>query len=120
MLCFSRFIALTSSYINPEELLVHGSAVSLILIGRDQFVHIDSDRGQDATQSLQGLLGYGGLSAEDPGQLGAEGAELAAAVDQCVTLVVRGQHPVGTWGRGWRGDRRVKAGGASPTDERFK
>lgn len=92
------------------KLLVHGPAVSLILIGRDHFVHVDPDRGQDALQLFHGLLGQGGLSAHDPGQLRAEGAKLRAAVDQSVTLVVCGQHPVGTRGRGCRRDQSVKAG----------
>lgn len=43
-------------------------------------------------QLLQGLLGQGGLSAQDPGQLGAEGAQLC---DLSVTFVVCGQPPVG-------------------------
>lgn len=88
------------------ELLVHGPAVSLILIGRDHFVHVDPDRGQDAMQLLHGLPGQGGLSAQDPGQLGTEGAELCAAVDQSVTFVVCGQHPVGTRRRGCGRDQR--------------
>lgn len=92
--------------IDPAELLVHGPAVSLILIGWDHFVHVDPDRGQDAMQSFHGLLGQGGLSAHDPGQLCAEGAELRAAVDQSVTFIVCGQHPVGTGGRRCRGGGR--------------
>lgn len=98
------FIALVYSDISAAELLVHGPAVSLILIGRGQFVHVDPDRGQDAMQLLRGLLGQGGLSAQDPGQLSAEGTKLGAAVDQRVTLVVCGQHPVGTRRRGCGGD----------------
>lgn len=105
----SVFIALMNSNLSAAELLVHGPAVSLILIGQRHFVHVDPDRGQDATQLLRGLLGQGGLSAQDPGQLSAEGAELGAAVDQRVTLVVCGKHPVGTWRRGcggdWEGER---------------
>lgn len=54
-------------------------------------------------QLLQGVLGYGGLSAQDPAQLHAEEAKVGAAVDQRVALVVAGQHPVGTGGS-W-GDR---------------
>lgn len=80
-------------------LLVHGSAVSGILVGGDQLVHIDASSGQDAVQLLEGLLGQGGLPAQDPGQLKVEQAEVGAAVDQRVTLVVAGQNPVGTSGR---------------------
>lgn len=69
-------------------------------------------------QSFHGLLGQGGLSAHDPGQLCAEGAELRAAVDQSVTFIVCGQHPVGTGGRRCRGDRSFRAGGK--TKESFK
>lgn len=108
---FPVFIALMNSYISAAELLVHGPAVSLILIGQRHFVHVDPDRGQDAMQLLRGLLGQGGLSAQDPGQLSAEGAELGAAVDQRVTLVVCGQHPVGTWRRGCGGDWEEEGGG---------
>lgn len=80
-------------------LLVHGPAVCFVLVGGNHLVHIDSSRGQDAVQLLHCLLGQGGLSAQDPGQLHAEQAEVCAAVDQRVTLIVSGQHPVGTWGR---------------------
>lgn len=105
---FLGFMALIDSHINVVESLVHGPAVSLILIGRNHFVHIGPDRGQDAVQLLHGLLGQGGLSAQDPGQLGAEGAQLLAAVDQSVAVVVCGQHPVGTRGRGCGRDQRFK------------
>lgn len=88
------------------ELLVHGPAVSLILIGRDHFVDVDPGRGEDALQLFRGLLGQGGLSAQDPGQLGLKEAELCAAVDQSVTFVVCGQHPVGTRRRGCGRDQR--------------
>lgn len=108
-----------SSYINPVKLLVHGPAISFILIGWDHFVHVDPDRGQDAMQLIHGLLGQGGLSAHDPRQLRAEGAKLCAAVDQSVTLVVCGQHPVGTRGRGCRRDRSIKGGGAPLKKESF-
>lgn len=80
-------------------LLVHGPAVCFVLVGGNHLVHIDSNRGQDAVQLLHCLLGQGGLSAQDPGQLHAEQAEVCAAVDQRVALIVSGQHPVGTWGR---------------------
>lgn len=93
-------VYLFSPYVNPVVLLLHGPAVGLILIGRDHLPHIDPDRGQDAVQLLLGLLGQGGLSAQNPGQLSVEGPELCAAVDQRVAFVVCGQHPVGTWGRG--------------------
>lgn len=99
------FIARKKSHISAVELLLHGPAVSLILIGQRHFVHVDPERGEDAVQLFRGLLGQGGPSAQDPGQLGAEGAELGAAVDQRVTLVVCGQHPVGTRRRGCGGDR---------------
>lgn len=49
-------------------------------------------------QILQGLLGDGGLSAQDPAQLHAEQAEVSAAVDQRVTLIVGREHPVGAGG----------------------
>lgn len=55
-------------------------------------------------QLLYSLLRQGGLSAQDPGKLCAEQAEVGAAVDQRVTLVVGGQHPVGTRGRSCRRD----------------
>lgn len=79
-------------------LRAHGTAVSFILVGGNHLVHVDADGGQDAVQLLQGLLGYGGLSAQDPAQLHVEQAKVGAAVDQRVALVVAGQHPVGTRG----------------------
>lgn len=55
-----------------SSLLVHGFAVSFILVGGDHLVHTDSHRGQDAVQLLHGLLRQRGLSAQDPGQLHVE------------------------------------------------
>lgn len=49
-------------------------------------------------QILQGVFGDGGLSAQDPAQLHAEQAEVGAAVDQRVTLIVGREHPVWAWG----------------------
>lgn len=95
----------TVAWLEYLRLLVHGSAVSFILVSGNHLVHIDSDRGQDAVQLLHGLLGQGGLSAQDPGQLHAEQAEVCAAVDQRVALIVGGQHPVGTGGRCCRRDQ---------------
>lgn len=80
-------------------LLVHRAAEFLILVGHHHLVHIDSHRGQDGVQLLHGLLGESGLPAQDPGKLRAEQAEVRAAVDQRVTVIVSGQHPVGTRGR---------------------
>ena len=60
-------------------------------------------------QPLEGLLIQGGLSAQDPGELHAEQAEVSAAVDQRVTLVVAGQHPVATGGRPCRRDDECEA-----------
>lgn len=59
-------------------------------------------------QVLQGLVGHGGLSAQDPAQLHAEQAKVGAAIDQRVTLIVGREDPV--WAGGsWSG--RVKVGG---------
>lgn len=103
-----QYVSKSSCSLKQEYLclLVHGAAVSLILVGGDQLVHADSDRGQDAVQLLHGLLRQGGLSAQDPGELHAEQAEVGAAVDQRVTRIVAGQHPVGTGGRCCRRDER--------------
>lgn len=76
-------------------LLVHDAAVILILVGWGHLVHVDSDQGQDVFQLLHGLLGQSGLSAQDPSVLSA-GLAVGAAVDQGVTLIVCGQHPVGS------------------------
>ena len=50
----------------------------------------------------EGPLGQGGLPAQDPGELGAHRAKLAAAEHQGVASVVGGQHPVIARGRAWR------------------
>lgn len=110
---YNRFIALTqvaqSCRLKQELLclLVHGAAEGLVLVGGDHLVHIDAVGGQDAAQLLHGLLGQGGLPAQDPGHLDAEQAVVGAAVDQRVTLVVGGQHPV-------RAGGRVCGGGETP------
>lgn len=83
-------------------LLVHGTAVNWILVGGEQFVHIDSNRGQGAVQILKGLLGKGGLPAHDPSELRVQHAEVSAAVNQRVVVVVGGQHPVGGRWRVWK------------------
>lgn len=86
-------------------LLVHGAAVRCILVGGDQLVHLDSDGGQGAVQLLNGLLGHGRLPAHDPGELHMQNAEVGAAVDQRVVVVVGGQHPVRGGRRVWRCER---------------
>lgn len=83
-------------------LLVHGAAVSWILVGGEQLVHVDSDGGQGAVQLLHGLLRQGGLPAHDPGKLHVQHTEVGAAVDQRVVVVVGGQHPVRGRGGVWR------------------
>lgn len=80
-------------------LLLHGSAVSLLLDGGDHLVRIDSGGGKDAVQHLNSLLIQGGLPAQDPGKFHAEQAKVTAAVDQRVTLVIGGEHPIRTGGR---------------------
>ncbi len=85
-----------------QSLLAHGAAVSLILVGGDQFVHSDSDGGQGAVQLLNGLLREGGLPAHDPGKLHVQHTEVGAAVHQGVIVVVGGQHPVRSRGGVWR------------------
>lgn len=82
-------------------LLVHGAAVSRILVGGEKFVDVDSNGGQGAVQLLDGLLGQGGLPAHDPGKLCVHDPEVAAAVDQTVVVVVGGQYPVRGRGRVW-------------------
>lgn len=96
MPCISQTCRLKQDYLC---LLVHGATVICVLVGGDHLVYVDFDGGQDAVQLLNGLLGQGGLPAQDPGQLHAEQAEVGAAVDQRVALVIGGQHPVGTRGR---------------------
>uniref|UniRef100_A0A8C4NYB4 Apolipoprotein D n=1 Tax=Dicentrarchus labrax TaxID=13489 RepID=A0A8C4NYB4_DICLA len=59
------------------------------------------------------------LPAQDPGQLHVEQAEVGAAVDQRVTLIVGGQHPVGTRGRCCRRNMRVRAAGLFSTQENY-
>lgn len=88
-------------------LRAHGTAVFFILVGGDHLAHVDADGGQDAVQILQDLVGHGGLSAQDPAQLHAEQAEVGAAIDQGVTLIVGREHPVGAR-RSWseRGERQ--------------
>lgn len=83
-------------------LLVHGAAVSWILVGGEQLVHVDSDGRQCAVQLLDGLLRQGGFPAQDPGKLHMQHTEVGAAVDQRVVVVVGGQHPVRGRGRVWR------------------
>lgn len=80
---------------------MHGAAVSCILVGGEQLVHVDSDGGQSAVQVLKGLLSQGGLPAHDPGELHMEHTEVSAAVDQRVAVVVSGQNPVGGGGGVW-------------------
>lgn len=86
-------------------LLVHGAAVRCILVGGDQLVHLDSDGGQGAVQLLNSLLRHGRLPAHDPGELHMQNAEVGAAVDQRVVVVVGGQHPVRGGRRVWRCER---------------
>lgn len=81
---------------------MHGAAVSCILFRGEQLVHSDSDGGQGAVQLLHGLLRQGGLPAHDPGKIHMQHAEVGAAVDQGVVVVVGGQHPVRSRGRVWR------------------
>ena len=94
-------------YLKQESLFLldHGAAVLCVLVGGGHLAHVDSDGGQDAVQLLHGLLRQGGLPAQDPGELHAEQAEVGAAVDQRVTQVVSGEHPVGAGGGIWRGDK---------------
>lgn len=86
----------------------HGTAVSLILVGGDHLAHVDVNGAQDAVQVLQGLVGDGRLSAQDPAQLHAEQAKVGAAIDQRVTLIVGREHPVGA---GWSWSKRVRVRG---------
>jgi len=53
-------------------------------------------------QLLEGLLRQGGFSAQDPGKVHMHHAEVGAAVDQRVCVVVGGQHPVRSMGSVWR------------------
>lgn len=80
-------------------LLVHGAAVSCILVGGVQLFQADTNGRQSTVQLLNGFLRQGGLPAQDPGKLHMELTEISAAVDQRVVVVVGGQNPV----RGWRG-----------------
>lgn len=54
-------------------------------------------------QILNGLLRQGRLPAHDPCKLHVEHAEVGAAVDQRVAIVVGGQDPVRGRGRVWWG-----------------
>lgn len=53
-------------------------------------------------QILEGLLRKGGLPAHDPDELSVQHAEVSAAVNQRVVVVVGGQHPVGGRWRVWK------------------
>ena len=84
------------------SLLLHGGTQGQVLVGGHHLVDLDSGGGQDALEVGEGLLGHGRLPAQDPGELGAHGTELAAAEHQGVAGVVGGQHPVVARGRAWR------------------
>lgn len=83
------------------HLLLHGAAVTCILIGGEQLVHADSNGQQGTVQLYEGFLRQGGLPAEDPGKLHMKHTKVSAAVDQGEVSVVGGQNPIRGRGRVW-------------------